>query len=379
MLAIGMIRGQPGVHAFELPMPEIKRPDDVLIKVKEVSPDGTDFNILRYNLQDIADGQNEIALGHEMVGIVEEVGSGVKSLVPGDAVTMTVRRGCGQCQPCLHNQSDMCMTGLFTERGIHKLDGFLTQFVVDQEQYIVKVPPHLVKLAVLTEPLSIVEKGIEQIRTIQSRFPWTCVHPEHSFFSENWGGCKSALVVGAGPLGLLATALLRLAGVNTFTSNLVSEDSPKAHLVKQMGANYINNSNVEPKELVERYCAAGNLDIIFEASGAADTALELINCMRRSSIYVMTGIPRGDLIMQVDAAQLVRQLVRQNQVLVGSVNSNRSHFEMALRDMGEVDSRFNGVLQAMLTHRYRLEEYEKVFEPRGPEHVKTVIEVEAWS
>ena len=176
------------------------------------------------------------------------------------------------------------MTGLFTERGIHKLDGFLTQFVVDQEQYIIKVPPHLVKLAVLTEPLSIVEKGIEQIRTIQSRFPWSCAHPEHSFLSENWGGCKAALVVGAGPLGLLATALLRLAAVNTFTSDLVSEDSPKARLAKQMGASYINNRNVKPKKLVEHYCAAGNLDIIFEASGAADTAIELMYAMRRSSI-----------------------------------------------------------------------------------------------
>ena len=81
--------------------------------------------------------------------------------------------------------------------------------------------------------------------------------------------------------------------------------------------------------------------------------------------------------MQVDAAQLVRQLVRQNQVLVGSVNSNRGHFEMALRDMEKIDSRFNGVLKEMLTNRYRLEEYQKAFEPRGPKHIKTVIEVEA--
>ena len=199
MLAVGMVRGQPGVHAFELPMPEIKQPDEVLVRVKEVGLDGTDFNMVRYGLQDIAEGHNEMAMGHEMVGVVEAVGSAVTSLAPGNPVTMTVRRGCGQCQPCLHNQSDMCMTGLYTERGIHKLDGFLSQFTVDQEQYIVTVPAGSVKLAVLTEPLSIVEKGIEQIRTIQSRLPWACTHPEHTFLSRNWGGCKTALVVGAGP------------------------------------------------------------------------------------------------------------------------------------------------------------------------------------
>ena len=379
MLAVGMMRGKPDVHIFELPVPEIKQPDEVLVRVKEVGLDGTDFNMVGYGLQDVAEGRNEIAMGHEMVGVVEAVGSGVKSVSPGDPVTMTVRRGCGQCHPCLHNQSDMCMTGLFTERGIHRLDGFLTQFVVDQEQYIVKIPPHLVKLAVFTEPLSIAEKGIEQIRVIQSRLPWTCPHPEHDFLSEDWGRCKIALVVGAGPLGLLATALLRMAHVQTFVADIVSEDSPKVHLAKHLGAIYIDARTKTPKELAEQCCQAGNLDIIFEASGAASTAVELINHMSRSSIYVMTGIPRGDLVIQVDAAQLVRQMVRYNQVVVGSVNSNRRHFEMALRDMGEVDSRFDGMLGEMFTHRFRLEDYQEAFALSDPKHIKTVIEVETWS
>lgn len=378
MLAVGMVRGREGVHTFELPVPEIKQPDEVLVRVKEVGVDGTDFNMVRHNLQDIAEGRNEIVLGHEMVGVVEGVGSGVKSLVPGDTVTMTVRRGCGQCHPCLHNQSDMCMTGLYAERGIHKLDGFLTHFVVDQEQYIVKVLPQLVKLAVLTEPLSIVEKGMEQIRIIQSRLPWACAHPGHTFLSENWGMCKTALVVGAGPLGLLATALLRLAEVNTYVADIVPEDSPKVHLAKHMGARYLDARTKTPKELAELCCTAGNLDIILDASGAADTAVELINYMSRSSIYVMTGIPREELLMQVDAAQLVRQIVRHNQVVVGSVNSNRSHFEMALKDMSEINLRFGGMLEEMLTHRFRLEDYQQAFASKDAGHIKTVFEVEPF-
>ena len=134
MLAIGMIRGKPGVHALERPKPEIKQPDEVLIRVKEVGVDGTDYGMLRHGVQDIAEGRDEMVMGHEVVGVVEEVGNDVKSLVLGDLVTLTVRRGCGRCHPCLHNQSDMCMTGLYTERGIHRLDGFLTEYVVDQEQ-----------------------------------------------------------------------------------------------------------------------------------------------------------------------------------------------------------------------------------------------------
>ena len=379
MFAVGMLKGKPGVQSFEILKPEIKQPDEVLVRVKEVGLDGTDFGIVKQGAPDIAEGQDRMVMGHEMVGVVEEVGGDVKSLAPGDAVAMTVRRSCGICHPCLHNQSDMCMTGLFKERGIHKLDGFLTQYVVDQEQYMVRIPPELVKLAVFTEPLSIVEKGIEQIRIIQSRLPWACPHPEHSFLSEDWGGCKTALVVGAGPLGLLATALIRLAKAYTYVADIVSEDSPKVHLAKHMEAHYIDANTKTPQEMLGLCCTStGNLDIIFEASGAAETAVRLIPYMSRSSIYVMTGIPRGNLNIQLDAAQLVRQVVRYNQVVVGSVNSNRKHFEMALKDMGEVDSRFDGMLAEMITHRFQLGDYQQAFSLSDTEHIKTVIEVEPW-
>lgn len=142
------------------------------------------------------------------------------------------------------------MTGLFTERGIHKLDGFLTEYVVDQEQYMVRIPTELVDLAVFTEPLSIVEKAIDQIRIIQSRLPWTCTHPEHGFESAEWGGCKTALVVGAGPLGLLAAALIRLSTARTFVADIVPDDSPKARLVDKLGAHYIDVRDKEPQGVI---------------------------------------------------------------------------------------------------------------------------------
>jgi threonine dehydrogenase-like Zn-dependent dehydrogenase len=374
MKAIVMMREKPGAHAFDLPKPEISQPDELLVRVKEAGVDGTDYNMIKHNLQDIAEGRNEIVMGHEMVGEVEDVGRDVTSVAPGDTVVMTVRRGCGICEPCLHKQSDMCMTGLYKERGIHKRDGFFTEFVVDQEQYVVKVPPHLANFAVFTEPLSIAEKGIAQLRTIQSRFPWTCEHPDHDYLSPEWGGCKIALVLGAGPLGILAAALLRLAEVYTFVADIVSEDSPKVHLVKHMGANYVDARGKKPNEIVELCCgSSGRLDIIFEASGAAATAIELVNHMSRSSIYVMTGIPREELMIQVDAAQVMRQIVRNNQVIVGSVNSNRNHFEMALKDIPAINSRFGNMLEEMITHRFNLHDHEQIFAPTDDQHIKTVI------
>lgn len=378
MHAVGMIRGATGVHSFEVPMPEIHQPDEVLVRVKQVGLDGTDFGIVKQGIPDIPEDRDRIVLGHEMVGVVEAVGNEVKSLLVGDPVALTVRRGCGICHPCLHNQSDMCMTGLFKERGIHKLDGYLTHYVVDQEQYMVRIPPELTSLAVFTEPLSIAEKAIEQIRIIQSRLPWSCSHPEHTFLSEKWGGCKNALVVGAGPLGLLTTALISLAEANTFVVDIVPEDSPKAQFVADIGASYVNGRDQTPGEIVDScFDGSGNLNLIVEASGAADTAMRLIPHMSRSSIYVMTGIPRGELTMQLDAAEVVRQIVRYNQVLVGSVNSNRTHFEMALTHMPRIDADYNGLLQSMITHRFALKDCAQAFDLSLESRIKTVIEVDS--
>ncbi len=379
MLAVGMYRDQAGVHHFEVPMPEIRQPGDVLVRIKEVGLDGTDFETVRHNLQDPAPGRQEIVLGHEGVGVVEAVGPGVRSLSPGDIVVATVRRGCGQCQPCLHNQSDMCMTGLFRERGIHQLDGLLTRFIVDHEQYLVKVPPEIAGLAFLTEPLSIAEKGVDELRVIQSRLPWFCPHPDHGWLSVDWGGCKVALVVGAGPLGLLATTLIRLAKARTYVVDVVPEDHIKARLVRDAGAYYIDARFRTPEDIVELCCSpSGDLNLIFEASGAAETAVGLIPYMSPSSIYTMTGIPRGDLEMQLDAAQVVRRIVRHNQVIVGSVNSNRRHFEMALRHIADINQRFNRILEQMVTSRIRLEDCQQAFSKEHPERIKTVVEVEPW-
>jgi threonine dehydrogenase-like Zn-dependent dehydrogenase len=375
MLAVGIVRGQQGIRSFELPLPRIEAPDDVLVRIREVGLDGTDYGIVRHNLQDIAEGRDSMAMGHEMVGVVQEVGTSVKSVVPGDAVTLTVRRGCGICEPCLHNQSDMCMTGLYTERGIHKLDGYLTEYVVDQEQYVVKIAAEAVPLAVFTEPLSIAEKAVEQIKVIQSRLPWTCPHPNHDFSSREWGRCKNALVLGAGPLGLLATALLRLDDVRTWTADILPEDSAKASLVTQTGACYVDARDKSAKELVDFCSLEGTLNMVIEASGAAATALDLVNHLARSSIYVMTGIPREGVLSQVDVAQLIRKIVRENQVIVGSVNSNRRHFEAALSHIGDIESAFDGMLGRMITHRFTLANTRDAFALVDHNHIKTVIEI----
>lgn len=187
IIAVGLIKGQEGIRSFDLPKPEIQTPTQVLVRVVEAGIDGTDYAIVQENEFDMPPEENTMTLGHEAVGIVEEVGSEVKTLKEGDLVVPTVRRGCGLCAPCLHGRSDMCETGLFTERGIHKRHGFFTEYFVDDEEYILKVPEGVENLAVLTEPLSIAEKAVNEIKYIQAPAFWSCSHPGHSMDSEGLG------------------------------------------------------------------------------------------------------------------------------------------------------------------------------------------------
>jgi threonine dehydrogenase-like Zn-dependent dehydrogenase len=186
-------------------------------------------------------------------------------------------------------------------------------------------------------------------------------------------------VVGAGPLGLMATALLKLAGVNTFTSDILASDTVRPQLVKQMEAKYINAVDKTPDE-VAQICneETKQLDIIFEAAGAAKEAVELINYMSRSSIYVMTGIPRKELTVKINAAQMVRRIVRYNQVIVGSVNSNRQHFEMAVNDIPKIDKGYRNIFRKMITHRYKMRDYMEALNGDMKDRIKTVIEIDPW-
>ena len=373
MFAVGLKRDAKGVQSFHIPKPAIKKQTDVLVRIKQVGLDGTDFNMVKYDSKDIANDRNEIVLGHELLGVVEDTGKKVSTLKKGDFVTMTIRRGCNICAPCLHEQSDMCMTGLFTERGIHKIDGFLTSYVVDDEKYILKLPRGMGKYGTFVEPLSIAEKGIEQIRLIQSRLPWGCAHPNHSFDSKNWGGCKTAFVIGAGPLGVLAACLLRLAGVETYILERKDEEHIKIKTIKSLGAKYID---IRKTSIPEAFKIAGDVHIIFEASGASEFAINMIPYMSRSSIYVMTGIPKGELKATFDAHAILRQIVRYNQVIVGTVNSNKKHFEMAMKDIPRINRKFDNVLERTITHRFKLNQYEQYFNLQDKNQLKIVVDVD---
>ncbi len=175
MKAIAAFPKTREVKLIDHPEPRLVHPTDVKIKILNVGVCGTDREIWEFKYGTPPPVSDYLITGHESFGQVIEVGPAVRLVKVGDFVVPTVRRGCPEnCMSCEQMRQDFCYTGHFTERGIKGAHGFMTEFVVDDEKYMNIVPPELKDFAVLLEPLTIAEKALMQVYTIQARLPWEC-------------------------------------------------------------------------------------------------------------------------------------------------------------------------------------------------------------
>src|SRR5262249_35488972 len=180
------------------------------------------------------DGESRLVIGHESLGEVVEVGAGVTHVEPGDLVVPMVRRPCphAHCAACRAGRQDFCFTGDFAERGINGLHGFMTELVVDDAQYMHVVPAALRDVAVLVEPLTIAEKALLQVDDIQERLPWACAPTPGAPRPTP----HRAVVLGAGPVGLLGAMALAARGFDTSIYSRERAPNPKARLAEAIGA-----------------------------------------------------------------------------------------------------------------------------------------------
>ena len=189
MKAVALTPGTTTIRLIDLPEPAITSPDDVKVRILRVGICGTDREEASGGRAWRRKVKRELVIGHEMFGQVVETGKAVTRVKTGDYAVFTVRRGCGECLPCLMNRSDMCLTGKYRERGIWGMDGYQTEYAVDKEQYIVRVPDDLETIGVLTEPLSVAEKAIdESVRLQSARLPGSRSHAPLAVWTPLPGG-----------------------------------------------------------------------------------------------------------------------------------------------------------------------------------------------
>ena len=367
MKAISLIPGTTDVSLTDIAEPMIQAPDEVKIKMIEVGICGTDREQIAGGRSDAPAGQTHLIIGHEMFGRVVEIGENVTTVQVGDYAVFTVRRGCGECLACANNRSDLCYTGRYVERGIKGADGFQAEFVVDKEQYLVRIPEKLKSIGVLTEPMSVAAKAIDEAMIIQGARLKTIVP------SERWLDGKRALIAGIGPIGLMAAFALSLRGAKVIGVDIVDEQTLRPRLFKEIGGTYVDGRKVQTTDLDE---VVGESDFVFEATGIAKLQIDLIDALAVNGIYVARGIPEGRRPMNIMAGNIMKQLVLKNQIMLGSVNASYEHYIQAVKDLEASMERWPGVIEQVITNKVSHKDFLHAFHDDSGDDIKEVIE---WS
>jgi threonine dehydrogenase-like Zn-dependent dehydrogenase len=339
MKAVAVFPGKPGsMHLADLPEPSLRDVPDgrgVLVEVLRVGVDGTDAEINAGEYGAAPEGYDLLVTGHESFGRVLEVGPNVRDLSPGDYVTATVRRPGASIYDRI-DAYDMTTDETYYERGINLLHGFLTERYVDDPEYIIEVPAALKEVGVLMEPVSIIEKGVEQAYEIQRRL-------------GVWRPRRAA-VVGAGSLGLLATLVLRSRGLEVTTLDRKDPPTLNSELVEALGARYESTNELPLSQAAEQY---GPFDLLLEATGSSNVAFESMEALGKNGVLVLTGISGTDRAIEVPGDRILTGFVLGNKVAVGTVNANRGHFERGVQDMALAEMQYPGWLERLLTHPVR--------------------------
>jgi threonine dehydrogenase-like Zn-dependent dehydrogenase len=360
MRAVAVFPYRREVRVVEIPPPTLKGDCDVLVRVREVGICGTDREIAGFHLGTPAPGRDALVLGHEALGEVIEVGSAVRTLEPGDLVAMTVRRPCtgAACVACRAGRQDFCVTGHYRERGIKEADGFMTELVVEDERYLVRVPAALADVGVLVEPLSIIAKAAVELRAIQRRFPWEPVG-------------QRALVLGAGPIGLLGAMALVAHDIETVVYSREPADSSRARLLRPLAIHYISAEDTPLPDL----SSSGPFDVVFEAVGTARVAFGVLHALAPNGVCVLSGIPGGQRPIEIDLDSIMRNIVSRNQMIFGTVNASREAFQASVRQLEQLMVVFPDAVRSLITDRVRLEDTPALLRQSGG--IKQVVAIAA--
>jgi threonine dehydrogenase-like Zn-dependent dehydrogenase len=200
------------------------------------------------------------------------------------------------------------------------------------------------------EPTSVVAKAWEQIYRVGQR----------GYFEP-----RRALITGAGPVGLLAAMLGVQRGLDTHVLDRVT-DGPKPAIAKALGATY-HCSDID--EVAARLIP----DVVIEATGAAAVVFGAIAGTATYGIVCLTGVSPAGRRLRIDAGGLNRELVLENDAVVGSVNANLRHYHQAADALASADKDW---LASLITRRVPLNRAEEAFTDQ-PDDVKVVVELDS--
>jgi threonine dehydrogenase-like Zn-dependent dehydrogenase len=254
----------------------------------------------------------------------------------------------------------MCQWLGYTERGIVGQHGFMTETIVEDPRWLIGMPRELEPIGVLLEPLSVVEKALRQANLIQRRL-------------ASWRP-QTALVLGAGPIGLLGSLLLRSRGMQvvTMARRPAAEIATASGILAAAGARYVSTREQDIRQVA---AALPPIDLIFEATGSAELAFGAMEILGNNGVLILLAVTGDVAELSVPVAAITRGLLAGNKVVAGSVNSAREDFELGVEDLMRFETLWPGLAERLITRRLNgLSDYARILEkPAGD--IKTVIEV----
>jgi threonine dehydrogenase-like Zn-dependent dehydrogenase len=348
------VRGS--MHMRDMPDPEMGR-GEIAVKMVRVGLCATDVELDHGIYGDAPEGSEFLILGHENLGVVEAVGRNVKGWKPGDYVVSTVRRPCGTCASCRAGENDMCCSGRYSERGIMRRHGFMAEYYVESPRYLHRIPRAIRDLAVLLEPMSVVEKGIDHAFLMQQRM-------------HGWRP-RLGIALGAGPIGLLAAAVMRLRGLRTIVVGREDGSDLRAQIARQLGAEYLSAANRTIADLVKE---TGEPDLVMEATGSAQAVFDATTILNKNGVLCLLSVTSGDRVQPQPIDMINQRLVLGNQVVFGSVNAHARHFSRGVRDLVALEKRWPGALTRLLTNPIPWDGFRTWFDDRG-HGIKATLEI----
>ncbi|MBM0230898.1 glucose 1-dehydrogenase [Micromonospora sp. STR1_7] len=336
------------VEVRDVPDP-VAGPGELLVEAVALGVCGTDREIISGAYGWAPQGRERLVLGHESLGRVRRAPEGT-DFTAGDLVVGVVRRpDPAPCGACARGEFDMCRNGRYTERGIKERDGYGSELWTVETDYAVRLEPALESAGVLMEPTTVVVKAWEQIERVGQR---------------SWFAPQRVLVTGAGPIGLLGALLGTQRGLDVHVLDVVA-DGPKPAAVAALGATYHHAPVSEVAEKIQP-------DVVLEATGVGRVVLDVIAGTAPYGIVCLTGVSSAGRRIPIDAGATNRDLVLENDVVIGSVNANLRHYTAAAQALAAADRNW---LELLISRRVPLNRYADAVRPE-PDDIKVVLTFE---
>lgn len=366
MKAVAVKPGQKdSVHLVEMDEPNLSSVPNgrgVKVRVLRVGGCGTDREINNAEYGTAPDGFDFLVLGHENLGQVIETGENVTEFAAGDYVVASVRRP-GKSVYDLIGEQDMTTDDEYFERGISRLHGYFAESYVESADYLVKLPPTLKEVGVLLEPLSIVEKGLQQAFEIQER-------------AKIWRP-KRAAVIGTGSVGLLTVMAMRMRGLEVYGFGRDKREGyANAELCEQTGAKYYSTMETTVADVGK---SVGGFDIVLECTGFSPIVWDAAQSLAKNGVLILTSVTGGERTAEIPSDKINQQFVLGNKLMFGTVNAGREHFAAGVKDLALCEAMFPYWLDQMLTHPVNgIENFRQMFDNLNggaPGMIKTFCQI----